>query len=71
MKSKLMETDAQGARTFVVVFDTGEEAIAGPQAFDHSTRIRVALCLSDHADSPAPWEITSRHVYVRGRCDQL
>jgi hypothetical protein len=31
----------------------------------------VALCLSDHADSPAPWEITSRHVYVRGRCDQL
>jgi hypothetical protein len=40
MKSKLMETDAQGARTFVVVFDTGEEAIAGLQAFDHSTRIR-------------------------------
>jgi uncharacterized protein YecE (DUF72 family) len=26
----------------------------------------VALCLSDHADSPAPWEITARHVYVRG-----
>lgn len=26
----------------------------------------VALCLSDHADSPAPWEVTARHVYVRG-----
>jgi uncharacterized protein YecE (DUF72 family) len=26
----------------------------------------VALCLSDHGDAPAPWEITARHVYVRG-----
>lgn len=33
MKSKLMETNAQGARTFVIVFDTGEEAVAGLQAF--------------------------------------
>lgn len=33
MKSKLMETDAQGGRTFVLVFDTGEEAVAGLKAF--------------------------------------
>jgi uncharacterized protein YecE (DUF72 family) len=26
----------------------------------------VALCLSDHGDAPAPWEVTARHVYVRG-----
>jgi uncharacterized protein YecE (DUF72 family) len=26
----------------------------------------VSLCLSDHHDAPAPWEITARHVYVRG-----
>jgi len=26
----------------------------------------VALCLSDHADAPAPWIVTARHVYVRG-----
>ncbi len=26
----------------------------------------VALCLSDHADAPSPWEITARHIYVRG-----
>jgi uncharacterized protein YecE (DUF72 family) len=26
----------------------------------------VALCFSDHADAPAPWEITARHIYVRG-----
>lgn len=26
----------------------------------------VALCISDHAAAPAPWEPTARHVYVRG-----
>lgn len=26
----------------------------------------VALCLSDHAVAPAPWEVTARFVYVRG-----
>ncbi|MBO0718243.1 MAG: DUF72 domain-containing protein, partial [Rhizobiales bacterium] len=25
-----------------------------------------ALCISDHADAPAPWEATASHVYVRG-----
>ena len=26
----------------------------------------VALCLSDHHDAPAPWEVTAGHVYIRG-----
>jgi uncharacterized protein YecE (DUF72 family) len=26
----------------------------------------VALCLSDHRDAPASWEVTARHVYIRG-----
>jgi uncharacterized protein YecE (DUF72 family) len=26
----------------------------------------VALCISDHASAPSPWEITAGHVYVRG-----
>ena len=26
----------------------------------------VSLCLSDHHDAPAPWEVTACHVYVRG-----
>jgi uncharacterized protein YecE (DUF72 family) len=26
----------------------------------------VALCISDHRDAPAPWEVTASHVYVRG-----
>jgi uncharacterized protein YecE (DUF72 family) len=25
-----------------------------------------ALCISDHHDAPAPWEVTAPHVYVRG-----
>lgn len=26
----------------------------------------VSLCLSDHHNAPSPWEVTARHVYVRG-----
>jgi uncharacterized protein YecE (DUF72 family) len=26
----------------------------------------ISLCLSDHRDAPAPWEVTADHVYVRG-----
>jgi uncharacterized protein YecE (DUF72 family) len=26
----------------------------------------IALCLSDHEDAPAPWEVTATHVYIRG-----
>ena len=29
-------------------------------------RRNVALCISDHADAPAPWVVTARHVYLRG-----
>jgi uncharacterized protein YecE (DUF72 family) len=25
----------------------------------------IALCLSDHHDAPAPWEVTAKHVYIR------
>jgi Protein of unknown function DUF72 len=27
----------------------------------------AALCFSDHADAPAPWDVTARHAYVRGQ----
>jgi len=26
----------------------------------------AALCISDHEDAPAPWEVTADHVYLRG-----
>ena len=34
--------------------------------FDLLRRHDVALCISDHHEAPAPWEVTARHVYVRG-----
>ncbi len=34
--------------------------------FDLLRRHGIALCLSGHHDAPAPWEVTARHVYVRG-----
>lgn len=34
--------------------------------FDLLRRHKIALCISDHHDAPAPWEVTARHVYVRG-----
>ena len=34
--------------------------------FDLWRRHKIALCISDHHEAPAPWEVTARHVYVRG-----
>jgi uncharacterized protein YecE (DUF72 family) len=29
-------------------------------------RHNVALCISDHAHAPAPWQVTADHIYIRG-----
>jgi uncharacterized protein YecE (DUF72 family) len=34
--------------------------------FDLLQRHDLALCISDHHQAPSPWEVTARHVYVRG-----
>jgi uncharacterized protein YecE (DUF72 family) len=34
--------------------------------FDLLHKHDVSLCLSDHHDAPSPWQVTARHVYVRG-----
>jgi uncharacterized protein YecE (DUF72 family) len=34
--------------------------------FDILSRRKVALCISDHAEAPAPWQVTAQHVYLRG-----
>jgi uncharacterized protein YecE (DUF72 family) len=34
--------------------------------FELLHRRNIALCISDHHDAPSPWEVTARHVYVRG-----
>jgi uncharacterized protein YecE (DUF72 family) len=36
------------------------------EVFEILQRRDVALCISDHAHAPAPWQVTARHVYVRG-----
>lgn len=38
----------------------------GDDIFDTLRDHGVALCISDHRDAPSPWEITARHVYLRG-----
>jgi uncharacterized protein YecE (DUF72 family) len=35
------------------------------QVFDLLREHDIALCLSDHRDAPAPWEVTASFVYVR------
>lgn len=35
------------------------------EIFDVLAARDASLCLSDHHDAPAPWEVTARHVYVR------
>ena len=37
-----------------------------PPIFDLLREHNVALCISDHHDAPAPWEVTADHVYWRG-----
>lgn len=36
------------------------------EVFELLRRHKVALCISDHADAPAPWQATAPHVYLRG-----
>lgn len=36
-----------------------------PAIFELLRENNIALCLSDHRDAPAPWEITASHVYLR------
>ncbi|TMI99506.1 MAG: DUF72 domain-containing protein [Alphaproteobacteria bacterium] len=37
-----------------------------PRVFRLLTDANIALCISDHADAPAPWKRTADFVYVRG-----
>ena len=48
------------------VFEFRDPSWYEPRALDLLRNHNVALCLSDHHDAPAPWEVTAQHVYVRG-----
>jgi len=47
-------------------FEFRDSAWYAPDVLDLLHKFDVALCISDHADAPAPWETPARHVYVRG-----
>lgn len=47
-------------------FEFREKAWYGADVLDVLHDFEAALCISDHADAPAPWQTTARHVYVRG-----
>lgn len=47
-------------------FEFREASWYDDNVFDLLRDHGCTLCLSDHHDAPAPWEVTARHVYVRG-----
>lgn len=48
------------------VFEFRHPSWYAPAILDLLGEHDAALCISDHADAPAPWEVTAGHVYVRG-----
>jgi uncharacterized protein YecE (DUF72 family) len=48
------------------VFEFRDASWYEPEILDLLRDHDIALCLSDHRDAPAPWEVTARHVYIRG-----
>jgi uncharacterized protein YecE (DUF72 family) len=48
------------------VFECRHASWYQPDILDLLREHDIALCLSDHHDAPAPWEVTARHVYIRG-----
>jgi uncharacterized protein YecE (DUF72 family) len=54
------------SRRYRYAFEFRHASWYDPAIYELLREHNVALCLSDHADAPAPWEVTARHVYVRG-----
>jgi uncharacterized protein YecE (DUF72 family) len=53
-------------RRYRYVFEFRHRSWYVDDIFEVLRRYDLALCISDHHDAPAPWEVTARHVYVRG-----
>ena len=49
-----------------VSFEFRDESWYCAEVFKLLRKHDAALCISDHADAPAPWEVTASFVYVRG-----
>src|SRR5205085_11542465 len=53
-------------RRYAYVFEFRHASWYADAIFELLAARNVALCISDHHDAPAPWIVTTRHVYVRG-----
>ena len=53
-------------RRYSYAFEFRHESWYEDDVLDLLRERDVSLCLSDHHDAPSPWEVTARHVYVRG-----
>jgi uncharacterized protein YecE (DUF72 family) len=53
-------------RRYRYAFEFREAAWYSADVFELLHDFGAALCISDHADAPAPWETTASHVYLRG-----
>ncbi len=53
-------------RRYLYAFEFRHRSWYDDEVLDILRARNVALCISDHADAPAPWQLTARHVYVRG-----
>lgn len=53
-------------RRYRYAFEFRHRSWYSDEVLDLLRTANVALCLSDHRDAPAPWEVTADFVYVRG-----
>jgi uncharacterized protein YecE (DUF72 family) len=53
-------------KRYQYAFEFRDESWYGPEILQELRHRNIALCISDHIDAPAPWEVTAKHVYVRG-----
>jgi uncharacterized protein YecE (DUF72 family) len=53
-------------RRHLYTFEFRHKSWYADDIFELLRKRDIALCISDHHDAPSPWEVTARHVYVRG-----
>ena len=53
-------------RSYRYAFEFRHKSWYVDRVFSALEEANIALCLSDHADAPAPWVKTAQHIYIRG-----
>jgi uncharacterized protein YecE (DUF72 family) len=58
------------SRSHPYVFEFRHPSWYADEIFELLRDHQIALCISDHHDAPAPWEVTAKHIYVRAHGPQ-